>query len=111
MIEQPEGIVITISAGMLKEKGYKNWLTNFLLAMDQHEAEWTYWMRLGSQPKRDINYIYLCIGGKVRFRTVMFSKKTWMEERAAGGRPISSMMVVRLFGLDFRIQAGRMQIL
>lgn len=69
MIEQPEGIVITISAGMLKEKGYKNWLTNFLLAMDQHEAEWTYWMRLGSQPKRDINYIYLCIGGKVRFRT------------------------------------------
>lgn len=70
MIEQPEGIVITISAGMLKEKGYRNWLTNFLLAMDQHDGPngWTYWMRQGSQPKKDILYVYLCIGGKVRFR-------------------------------------------
>jgi hypothetical protein len=39
MIEQPEGIVITISAGMLKEKGYKNWLTNFLLAMGEKPSE------------------------------------------------------------------------
>lgn len=67
---QPDGIIITISAGMLKEKGYKNWLYNFMLAMDQHEGPnpWVYWMRLGSQPKKDILYVYLCIGGKVRFR-------------------------------------------
>ncbi len=68
MIQQPDGIIITISAGMLKEKGYKNWLQNFLFAMTHYEKEWTYWMRLGSPVKRDIVYVYLCIGGKVRFR-------------------------------------------
>lgn len=65
-MEQPDGIIITISAGMLREKGYRNWLRNFLEAMSRED--WTYWMRTGSQPKRDVLYVYLCIGGKVRFR-------------------------------------------
>lgn len=66
MIEQPDGIVITISAGMLKEKGYRHWLRNFLDAMAKED--WTYWMRVGSRPTRDFLYVYLCIGGRVRFR-------------------------------------------
>jgi hypothetical protein len=63
---QPDGIIITISAKMLKEKGYRNWLRNFLHAMRQEDC--TYWMRQGAAPKHDILYVYLCIGGKVRFR-------------------------------------------
>lgn len=35
MIEQPDGIIITISEAMLKEKGYRNWRKNFMQAMDQ----------------------------------------------------------------------------
>jgi hypothetical protein len=71
MNEPADGIIITISQQMLKEKGYKNWLTNFMLAMSQHEAGWTYWMRLGAKPTRDkdLQFVYLCIGGKIRFRT------------------------------------------
>jgi hypothetical protein len=66
MIEATDGIIITISAGMLKEKGYRNWLRNFLRAMSHEEC--TYWMRQGSKPKKDILYVYLCINNKVRFR-------------------------------------------
>lgn len=64
--EPPDGIIITISQGILKEKGYKNWLRNFLEAMGKED--WTYWMRQGAKPKHDILYVYLCIGGRVRYR-------------------------------------------
>lgn len=65
-MQQPDGIIITISQGMLKEKGLKNWLRNFLHAMAQED--WSYWMRQGVKPKQDILFVYLCIGGKVRYR-------------------------------------------
>jgi hypothetical protein len=64
--ESPEGIIITISADMLKEKGYRNWLRNFFYAMNEENT--TYWMKQGARPKRDILYVYLCIGGKIRYR-------------------------------------------
>ncbi len=66
LTEPPDGIIITISQKMLKEKGYRNWLRNFLDAMGKEE--WTYWMRQGNQPKHDILYVYLCILGKIRYR-------------------------------------------
>jgi len=28
----------------------------------------TYWMKQGGRPKRDLLYVYLCIGNKIRFR-------------------------------------------
>lgn len=70
MIEQPEGIVITISAGMYKDHGYKWWLANFLDAMGKNAAgeDWYYWCRTGSEPRREVQFVYLCIGGKIRFR-------------------------------------------
>jgi len=66
MNERPEGIIITISQGMLREKGYRNWLRNFTTAMQDQDM--SYWMRLGSPPKHDVLYVYLCIGGKIRYR-------------------------------------------
>lgn len=66
MIEQPDGIIITIGSDMIKEKGYRNWLRNFLTAMASETT--TYWMRQGSQPTKEVMYVYLCIGGRVRFR-------------------------------------------
>lgn len=66
MLDRPDGIIITISAGMLKEKGYRNWLRNFLHAMNSEG--WIYSMRQGARPKHDILNVYLCIGGKVRFK-------------------------------------------
>jgi hypothetical protein len=62
----PEGIVITISAAMIKEKKYRNWLRNFLTCMASEQC--SYWMRQGTRPKRDVLFVYLCIGNKVRFR-------------------------------------------
>lgn len=64
--DRPEGIIITISQGMLKEKGYKNWLSNFLYAMEQED--WSYWMRQGAKPRQAIASVYLCIGNKIRYR-------------------------------------------
>ena len=66
LIEPPDGIIITISQEMLKEKGYRNWLRNFLDAM--RRDEWTYWMRLGTVPKHEVLWVYLCIGNKIRYR-------------------------------------------
>lgn len=70
MDQPPDGIVITISQKMIKEKGYRNWLRKFLQAMALHEEGLTYWMRQGAKPTKDkdLKYVYLCIGGKIRFR-------------------------------------------
>lgn len=71
MTEQPDGIIITISPQMLKEKGYRNWLRNFLMAMVHHDGM-IYYMRQGTQPRESLrdklSYVYLCIGGKIRYR-------------------------------------------
>lgn len=67
-MERPEGIIITISAGMLKEKGVRNWLKNFLQAMAQED--WLYYFRQGTIPRYadHLMYVYLCIGNKIRYR-------------------------------------------
>lgn len=73
-------LIITISMSMIKEHGYRNWLRNFLYAMSQED--WTYWMRQGSQPKvKRLLYVYLVIGGKIRFRTnfVMSEGTGWKQ--------------------------------
>lgn len=72
-----EGIIITISQQMLKERGVFNWAREFLETMNNEE--WSYWMRQGAKPKRDINYVYLCIGGKIRYRAYFAGTETgWM---------------------------------
>lgn len=69
-IEQPDGIVITISRAQIAEHGYRHWLRNFLEAMEpRHEVDEFYCMRVSNQPKaKDLQYVYLCIGGKIRWR-------------------------------------------
>jgi hypothetical protein len=66
MGEPPEGIIVTISGQLLKERGYKNWLKDFLNAMGNPDM--VYYLRQGNQPKREVLYVYLCIGGQIRFR-------------------------------------------
>jgi len=61
-----EGIIITISAGMLKEKTVRAWARQFISTMSIEG--WSYYFRTSVCPKRDINYVYLCIGGKIRYR-------------------------------------------
>jgi len=65
-MERPDGIILTISQAMLKEKGLRNWLRNFFDAMGK--SEWTYWFRQGNKPKYEVMYVYLCIGGYIRYR-------------------------------------------
>lgn len=64
--DKVEGIAITISQAMLKEKGYRNWLRNFLEAMNTEG--WCYYMRLGARPRVEVDYVYLVIGNRVRYR-------------------------------------------
>lgn len=72
MTEHPEGIIITVGQKMYGHLGYRNWLRNFLGAMKESETndDWFYWFRQGNQPKadRELQYVYLCIGGKIRYR-------------------------------------------
>lgn len=65
--ERSDGIIITISQALIKERSYRNWLKNYLDAMSNEN--WTYWMRLGAKPKFEVLYVYLVIGNKVRFRS------------------------------------------
>ena len=73
-MERPDGIILTISQKYLKERGIKNWLADFMKAMNNDN--FTYWLRLGSKPKQDVLYIYLIIYNKIRFRFnfVMYEK-------------------------------------
>jgi hypothetical protein len=68
--ERPEGIIITISRAQYQERGYRNWLRNFRHAMDKHDADYYYWLRVGSRPTQDkfLLYVYLCIGNRIRYR-------------------------------------------
>lgn len=67
--EPAEGIIVTISAGMYGIHGYRHWLANFLDAMNRYDDGVFYWLRSGAQPKQpDLQYVYLCIGGKIRYR-------------------------------------------
>lgn len=97
--ERPEGIIITISKQMLKEKGYRNWLRNFIDAMDKED--WTYWMRQGAQPKHTVIHVYLCIGGKIRFRA------NFVMTQGAGRKTFSDGS--SLFGKAWIILAGPVQ--
>lgn len=66
--EPPEAIMITISQGMIKDHGYRHWLRIFLQCMDYDGC--SYWFRQGAAPRyrNNLLYVYLCAGGKVRFR-------------------------------------------
>ena len=69
--QPPEAIIVTIGEKMWKAHGYRHWLRNFLAAMKRSETDddWYYWVRQGNQPTfQDIQYVYLCIGGKIRYR-------------------------------------------
>lgn len=62
---QPDGIVITVSSSTLKNEGYRNWLRQFLETLSNENGVC---YRAGN-PTIDVLYVYICIGGKVRFRT------------------------------------------
>lgn len=87
-IEIPEGIIITVSAGMYGEKGYRNWLRNFLDAMNDPNS--IYWFRAGSQPKRDPLYLYLCIGGRIRYRVNYAGSEGPSQQMFDDGRVMSA---------------------
>jgi len=92
IVEEPDGIIITISAGMLKEKGYRNWLKNFFHAMSQED--WMYFMRQGAAPKREILYVYLCIGNKVRFRANYVGTETGLKTFSDGKQMSAKVWIV-----------------
>lgn len=66
-LERPEAITITVSSQMIGANGYRHWLGNFLEAMD---AGGIYAFRLSSRPKYTPLSVYLCIGGKIRFKAI-----------------------------------------
>jgi hypothetical protein len=62
MMEQPEGIIITVTAQTYQEEGYRNWLSCFLSEVENG------WVYRKVYPKREVQFVYICIGGKIRFR-------------------------------------------
>lgn len=67
MIEKPEGIILTIGAGYLEDRGIRAWLSDFMDAMNNPNTH-TYWMRLPTRPKQEPLYIYLIIKNIIRYR-------------------------------------------
>ena len=49
---QPDAVVITLSREMMMERGYKNWLREFLETMAKDD--WTYWFRTSGRPKHEV---------------------------------------------------------
>lgn len=92
----PEGIIITISLEMLRERGCINWLRNFLWAMEQPDC--IYSMRLGAKPKFDLLYVYLCIDGKVRYRAYFVGSDGPCEKTFSDGRTMFARAWVEMCG-------------
>lgn len=88
----PDGIIVTISAKMYGTHGYRHWISNFLDAMKRHDDGIFYWLRCGVQPKvQDLQYVYLCIGGKIRYRCYFGGSrgagtKEFMDGRVMDGK-------------------------
>jgi hypothetical protein len=72
-VSQPDGIIITISKSLIKQRGYRVWLQDFMAAMEGVDQGSTYWLRLGNVPTKDVLYVYLCIGNRIRFRATFVS--------------------------------------
>lgn len=95
--EKPEAIILTVGAKELEEKGYRNWLRNFQEAMSGED--WTYWYKMGNQPNfTDLLYVYICIGGRIRWRANFVESKGAMEMEFSDGR--------RMFGKAWIIISG-----
>lgn len=93
MSEPPEGIIVTIGEKMYRDKGYRKWLRDFLDAMKKSEVEsdWFYWIRMVVRPTHEIQYVYLCIGGKIRYRAYFAcsygpGEKTFDNGKTMAGR-------------------------
>jgi hypothetical protein len=106
-VAPPDGIIITISEKMLKEKGYRNWLRNFLDAM--RREDWIYSMRQGARPRLadNIQYVYLCIGGKVRFRAFFAGTSGPCWKKFHDGKQMFARAWVELAGPVERPPRGR----
>lgn len=93
-----DGIAITISADMLKEKGYRNWLRNFLRCMSNEGC--VYYMRVGARPRLDekILYVYLVIGNKVRYRAYYAGAQGPSLMRFTDGKEMYARAWIRMAG-------------
>jgi hypothetical protein len=95
-MERPDGIIITISQEMLKEKGLKNWLQNFYNCMKCEGC--AYYMRLGTIPKQEVLYVYLLIGGKIRYRALCVGYEKDKTIRFDNGKEMYAKAWVTLTG-------------
>lgn len=90
----PEGLIITVSQGMIGDNGYRHWLRNFLetMARNAEGEDWYYWLRIGGKVKQDrhMQYVYLCIGGKIRFRCIYAGCEPGGIKRFDDGKVISA---------------------
>lgn len=101
--EPPCGIILTVSAGMIGKNGYRHWLANFLDTMNRNAEgeDWYYYMRTSGKPKQDkhIQYVYLCIGGKIRYRAIYAGARDGGEMQFENhDAPISAKAWVLLAG-------------
>lgn len=100
--QPPEGLIITVSAGMIGHHGYRHWLRNFLDAMARNAdgEDMYYWMRAGGMVKLDQHmlYVYLCIGGKIRYRCIYAGCEEGGTKTFDDGRTISAKAWILLAG-------------
>ncbi len=98
MIEQPDGIIITISKDQLVN-GYKHWLTNFLDAMASSiQTDICYCLRVANEPKQNVQFVYLCLGGKIRYRGYYGGSSGPREITFTDGRVISGKAWIYIGG-------------
>lgn len=89
-----QSIIITVSAG--RENGYRHWLRNFLETMDSESG--VYWFRMANQPKIQPLHVYLCIGGKIRYRAKCVDAMGPAEVTFNDGREMYGKAWVRICG-------------
>lgn len=88
-MERPDGIIISISAKYLKERGVRKWFEDFQQGTTLEN--YSYWLRLSQMPKfTDLLYVYLCIGNRIRYRTNLVGFEPGGQFKCDDGRVINA---------------------
>lgn len=90
-------LYITIGADQVKEKGWRNMLQDMLRCDGDRVI---YWWRLGNQPKREINEVFIVVGNKVRVKAKFAGYADGGETTFDDGRTMYAKCWMLLFDFE-----------
>jgi hypothetical protein len=65
---QPSAIVKTFPVHFFRDISPREFVRGFVIALNDPEHETVWWSMMGNRPKQEVQYCYIVIGNRVRYR-------------------------------------------